>query len=81
MRIGRDHPLRHLFSGLVWQHCFVDLQLPDPRVARYIADLLTGFTHVDSLDLIRNARGKPLEDIARGSARRRGAIDLRRPED
>ncbi len=57
MRIGRDHPLRHLFSGLVWQHCFVDLQLPDPCVARYIADLLTGFTHVDSLYHIRNARG------------------------
>jgi len=63
MRIGGDHPLRQLFSNLVWRHFFGDMQIPDPRVANYVSALLTDFTHVDNLYRIRNRQGKPLEDV------------------
>ncbi len=63
MRIGRDHPLRQLFSDLVWQHFVADVRLRDPRVTNYVTALLTDFTHVDSLYRIRDSRGRPLEDV------------------
>ena len=63
MQIARDHPLRQLFLDLVWGHFFTDVQLREPRVANYVSDLLTDFTHVDNLYQIRNARGQPLEDV------------------
>ena len=63
MRIGYTHPLRKLFTDLVGQHFFADVQLQDPRVAGYVSDLLTDFTHIDNLYRIRDARGRPLEHV------------------
>ena len=71
MGVAYDHPLRRLFSDLVWQYFFVDLQPQDPHVAHDLSALPTHFTHVDSLYHIRNARGKPLKTSS-PSRRRRG---------
>ncbi|MFQ5811473.1 MAG: hypothetical protein ACE5JM_17785 [Armatimonadota bacterium] len=63
MRIGRSHPLRRLFTELVERHFFDDVQVRDPRVAGYVSELLTDFTHVDNLYRIRNVRGQRLDDV------------------
>lgn len=63
MLIGRDHPLRKMFGELVSRRFYGDARIREPRVAEYVADLLTDFTHVDSLYRIRNSRGKRLEDV------------------
>ncbi len=36
----------------------------DPALTNYLVDLLVAFTHIDTLNAIRNARGKKLEQIA-----------------
>jgi hypothetical protein len=62
--INPDHPLRHLFAGLV-EHTFcTEVGLCNPELTEYLADLLVKFTHVDRLRAISNAHGKELERIA-----------------
>lgn len=62
--IGPEHPLRHLFAGLV-EHTFcTEVGLCSPRLTEYVADLLIEFTHVDRLNTISHAQGKRLEQIA-----------------
>jgi hypothetical protein len=63
MSIPADHPLRQLFLELVWRHFFGDLQLYDADVAQYVTALLTDFTHADNLYRLRDARGRPLDDV------------------
>ena len=63
MRVRADHPLNHLFTGLVQKHLVRSAGIEDREMAAYIASLLVDFTHVDSLFRIRNARGKRLEDV------------------
>jgi hypothetical protein len=63
MRIERSHPLRRLFTELVERHFFRELHLPDRRLAGYVSDLLTDFTHVDNLYRLRSARGQRLDDV------------------
>src|ERR687894_2182585 len=61
--IGRDHPLRHFFNGVVRRRFDADLRLTDPRLAEYVSGLLVDFTHADSLYRVRDARGRRLEDV------------------
>ena len=63
MGIGRQHPLRQLFNQLVERHFFHDVSVRDPRVAAYVADLLTEFTHSENLYRLRDARGQRLDDV------------------
>lgn len=63
MDIGRHHPLRRLFTDLVERHFLRELRVGDSRVAVYVSDVLTDFTHVDNLYRIRNARGRRLEEV------------------
>jgi hypothetical protein len=62
-RISADHPLRRLFQELVWRRYCSDVRLTDRRMSRYVADLLTDFTHVDNLYRVRDARGRRLEEV------------------
>jgi len=64
MDIGRNHPLRRLFAGLVENAFHAEVGLCDPNLTDYMADLLVSFTHVDRLNAIREARGKRWEQIA-----------------
>jgi len=63
MGIGRQHPLRQLFSQLVERRFFHDVSVRDPRVAGYVADLLTEFTHSENLYRLRDAQGRRLDDV------------------
>lgn len=62
--IRRDHPLSLLFTELVDRHLVRSAGIADADVARYIAGVLTEFTHVDRLYRIRSAQGRRLEDVA-----------------
>jgi hypothetical protein len=61
--VSSDHPLRRLFAELVQQHLIQAAQVDDLEAARYIANLLADFTHVENLYRIRNSQGKRLEDV------------------
>ena len=62
MRIERSHPLRRLFTELVDRRFLRDLR-QENRVAGYVSDLLTDFTHADNLYRLRNVRGQRLDDV------------------
>jgi hypothetical protein len=62
--LGEHHPLRRFFRGLVENVFAAELGLCNPTLADYLADLLTGFIHIDRLRAIRDAEGKPLDQIA-----------------
>ena len=61
--IRPDHPLNRLFRDLVHRNFVEGVGIDDPAIAAYIATLLAGFTHVDNLYAVRNARGRRLEDV------------------
>ena len=62
--IGPQHPLRRLFAGMV-EHAFcAEVGMCSPRLTNYMADLLVNFTHIDTLNIVRNAEGKKLEQMA-----------------
>lgn len=63
MFISRNHPLRTLFAELVERHLIVGTGFADLEAARYIANLLVDFTHIDNLYRIRDAKGRRLEEV------------------
>ena len=63
--ISQTHPLRALFAELVQRHLLSAAQLNDISIARYIANLLVDFCHVDNLYRVRDAQGKALEDVGK----------------
>jgi len=67
--IPDEHPLRKLFreaSGWAFQHGeFDEPEARDTRLRTYLSEeLLTRFLHVDQLYRLRDARGRPLADVA-----------------
>jgi len=62
--ISASHPLRTLFTELVWTRILGTAQLNDVAVARYVASVLLDFCHVANLYRIRDSRGKALDDVA-----------------
>jgi hypothetical protein len=61
--ISENHPLRQLFVQLVTEHYQNDLGMRDRVVAQYVASVLTDFVELENLCRIRNAAGKPLDDV------------------
>lgn len=64
MPIGEDHPLRRHLAGAVENAFCAEVGMCDPRLTDYLADLLVNFVHIDTLNAVRNAEGKELEQIA-----------------
>jgi hypothetical protein len=62
--VPKEHPLRRLFGSLVHRTFAGTLGLSNEHVADYIANLLADFIHVDNIHKIRDARGKPLDEVA-----------------
>jgi hypothetical protein len=58
-----ERSLRTFLAELVWRHFFDGVRLEEPQVATYVAALLVDFARTENLYRIRNARGKPLEDV------------------
>ncbi len=55
--------LHQLFEDLVNLHFDRDIGLRDSNVKQYVADLLTDFADTSQLLHIRNANGRPLDDV------------------
>ena len=61
--IRTEQTLRGLFEELVARHFEESLHLSDRDIILYVANLLSEFSRVEKLYSIRNAQGKPLEDV------------------
>ncbi len=61
--VPEGHPLQSFFLELVTHHYTRDIGLRDPQVSEYVANMLTEFTEVERLYAIRNAAGRPLDDV------------------
>jgi len=59
---GND-PLRSFFFDLVSHHFAGSFDLRDLEVSAYVSDMLTDFCESDHLHRIRNASGRPLDDV------------------
>jgi len=63
MLYAGSRPLRELFTHLVARRFYGDAHLIDAEITNYVSNLLVEFAHVRNLYKIRNAKGKPLEDV------------------
>ncbi len=57
------NPLRRLFTAVTVRSFLEGLGWPDREVIRYLAELLVDFTHIDNLHKIRNAEGRPVNEV------------------
>ncbi|MFN3653671.1 MAG: hypothetical protein ACK47B_29175 [Armatimonadota bacterium] len=62
--ISSNHPIRALFHNFVEQALLRQSGSADPRIVRYLANVLVEFTHRDQLFRIRDFRGRRLEQVA-----------------
>jgi len=63
-RLSEDHPIRELFFTVVHRAFRSQVGVSDPDLTRYLSDVLVDFTHRDAIYRIRDARGKPIEEVA-----------------
>jgi len=61
--IPETHPLQKLFVEMVGRHYAEEIGLRDPQIVAYVAHLMTEFCDAEQLFIIRNAAGKPLNDV------------------
>jgi hypothetical protein len=61
--IPETHPLQQLFLELVGRHYAEQIGIRDAQVVNYVAHLLAEFCDAGQLLKIRNASGKPLQDV------------------
>jgi len=61
--IPEGHPLQSFFLDLVQEHYSKDIGLRDQQLSEYVASMLTEFTEAERLFTIRNAAGRPLDDV------------------
>jgi hypothetical protein len=61
--IPESHPIRHLFRELVERHYGDAIGLHDGSVHEYVANMLTEFCEVEQLYKVRDASGRPLQDV------------------
>src|SRR4051812_26520394 len=59
-----NHPLRRLFAGLAENAFMETLGMGDPGLIDYVSLLLSRFIHVDAFTRLKDATGKPLEEVA-----------------
>jgi hypothetical protein len=64
IQVSPNHPLRRLFSELLYKHLIQVARLDDREISEYVGDLLVNFTHVDNLYRLRNSKGRRLEGVA-----------------
>lgn len=61
--VPETHPLQKMFVEMVGRHYAEEIGLRDPQIVAYVAHLLTEFCDAEQLFNIRNATGKPLNDV------------------
>jgi hypothetical protein len=80
--LPESHPLRILFRTLCRKNLLGVMRVGPPDVAEYVGDLLVRFVHVDEIRRVRDAAGRPLEDVGEMllEAGRRGPTPAGYPE-
>ena len=63
LSVPERHPLRVLFGTLCRKNVLGVVRLERPDIADYLGGLLSRFVHVDELRRVRDALGRPLEDV------------------
>ncbi len=63
MEIPETHPLQQLFLELVGRHYAEEIGIRDPQIVGYVAHLLSEFCDAEQLLKIRDAAGKPLNEV------------------
>ena len=61
--IPESDPLQQLFIELVGRHYAEEIGIRDPQIVNYVAHLLAEFCEVEQLFKVRNAAGRPLDDV------------------
>src|SRR5450631_2332629 len=61
--IPEAHSLQKLFLELVGRHYAEEIGIRDPQIVGYVAHLLSEFCDAEQLLKIRNASGRPLNDV------------------
>jgi hypothetical protein len=61
--ISETHPIRHLFRELVQRQYGGGVGLHDTAIHEYVANMLTEFCEVEHLYKVRDATGRPLQDV------------------
>ena len=61
--IPESHPLQTLFLDLVAHHYMTGVGIYNPDISEYVATVLTEFCEMAELYKIRNAGGRPLDDV------------------
>jgi hypothetical protein len=66
--IGKGHPLRRLFRGLVEQVFMTEMGICDIRLTDYLSALLTDFVHVDAIYRLRTVDGSVIREMSHAEA-------------
>jgi hypothetical protein len=61
--VPESHPLQDLFTELIHRHFDCDLGLRDPELQDYIVNMLAEFCECEQLFKVRDASGRPLNDV------------------
>lgn len=61
--IPETHPLRQMFREVVDRQYAQGVGLRDTEIATYVSNVLAEFCEAEQLLRLRNAQGKPLEDV------------------
>jgi hypothetical protein len=61
--IPDSHPLQKFFVEMVGRHYAEEIGIRDPQIVAYVAHLLTEFCDAEQLYKVRDAAGKPLQDV------------------
>lgn len=67
-KIGPDHPLHRLFSGLVEQVFMTDLGICDIRLTDYLSGLLSEFLHIDAIHALHTVDGDVIREVSQAEA-------------
>lgn len=70
-KIGKDHPLRRLFDGLVEQVFMAELGICDPRLTGYLGELLAELVHIERIYRMRDVDGRVIRQVSRVEAEAR----------
>lgn len=62
-QLSDSRQLQELFLDLVDRHFDSDIGLHDAEVKEYVAAMLTEFSEAENLFRVRNAEGRPLQDV------------------
>lgn len=61
--IPEGHVLREFFTALVEKHYSEEVGIRDPELSGYVANLLADFCEAEQMFKVRNADGRPLQDV------------------